>query len=89
MFRYLRKVVMIEITVRTKFLGKFISIYRFYGDFDSFYILKENMTEFMIKFIDIGYVLKCYVYVVDAGRNSGTRSTVEKGREYGREVYIV
>ena len=29
------------------------------------------------------------LYVVDAGRNSGTQSTVEKGWEYGREVYIV
>lgn len=29
------------------------------------------------------------LYVIEAGRNSGTKSTVEKGREYGREVYNV
>ena len=26
------------------------------------------------------------LYVIDAGRNSGTRSTIEFGRKYGREI---
>ncbi len=49
----------IKISGRTMNFCKFVNIYRLHFYFDYFKILKENMPKFMVKVIDINYILEC------------------------------
>gem|GEM_PF-6464737 len=53
------KIFRIEVSGRTVYLSKFMRIYRLNRNFNYLYVLQQRMSQGMVKFIDVYYILKC------------------------------